>query len=453
MKKLLKWMAIVLLVLVVVPLAAFIAINAFDETLTPLAATYGEPRAPAVPAAENGYYAVIALAAPEGADGALYARAWLDEARAAASANRAEKHPEVKAAKRPVICDAAQASCLAAARAKPDEVKAELDAYQEDLKRYDALLAYKRYEEVLDYPLRLTTSFPSYGALAAAQRAYVLRAALAAERGNVEDAIAAIERDLAFQSAMVTGARTLLGKLVARANYWRDLAFVSDLTHVRAADVRPHLPRLREMLKSPDSAATGMGAVVESEFAFRKSLLRNPLAEGGAASMGLDKVEEIAMRVLYKPNATLNDEVRFLAALTAALNLPPNQSSEALTRLTREELEMTPWTYVNNPVGNILRRVAMPDFAGDAYGHFRLHDTRAYARLVALQAELLAANVEADRVAAFVAASDTRFHDPYTGKPMVWDAGAKQLSFQAHSRQIQQRKLFNTEKGRVFVQL
>jgi hypothetical protein len=453
MKKFLKWTAIVLAVLVVAPLAVVIAINAFDESLTPQAASYGEPRAPAVPAQENGYYAMIALSAPDGADGIPYARAWVDEARAAASANRPEKHPDVKRAKRPVTCDAAQTSCLAVARAGPDEVKAQLDAYQEDLARYEALIAYKRYEEVLDYPLRLTTPLPNYGALAAAHRAYVLRAALAAERGNVEGAIAAIERDLAFQRAMLTGARTLLGKLVSRANYWRDLAFISDLVHARAADVRLHLPRLRDMLKSPDFTAAGMGAVVESEFAYRKPLLRNPHADGGAASMGLGKVEDVVTRVLYKPNATLNDEVRFLAALTAALNLPPNQGSEALTRLVRPEVEMTVWNYVDNPVGNILRRVAMPDFTGDAYGHLRLHDAHAYTRLVALQVELLAANVEADRVAAFVSASDARFHDPYTGKPMVWDAASKQLSFQAQSRTTQLRKLFNTDKGRVFVQL
>ena len=76
-----------------------------------------------------------------------------------------------------------------------------------------------------------------------------------------------------------------------------------------------------------------------------------------------------------------------------------------------------------------------------------------YGRLVALQAEVLAANVETGRVAAFVAESDPRFHDPYTGKPMIWNADSKQLGFQAQSRSIQRRELFNTDKGRVFVQL
>jgi hypothetical protein len=117
-----------------------------------------------------------------------------------------------------------------------------------------------------------------------------------------------------------------------------------------------------------------------------------------------------------------------------------------------EDVQMTAWQYVDNPAGNLLRRVATIDEGREAYGRLRLHDTRAYARLVALQAELLAGNVEASRIAEFVNASDARFHDPYTGKPMAWDAASKRLSFQAQARSTRQRKLMNTDKGRVFVQ-
>src|SRR5689334_18038413 len=105
-----KWIAIAVLVLVVLPLAVLLGINAFDETLTTQAASYGEPRSPSVPGAENGYFALLALGAPDGADGILYARAWLDEARAAALANRVEKRAPENRAKRPIPCDAAQVS-------------------------------------------------------------------------------------------------------------------------------------------------------------------------------------------------------------------------------------------------------------------------------------------------------------------------------------------------------
>ena len=452
MRKLIKATALTLLVLVVLPLAVLIAVNAFDESPTPQAASYGEPRTPAVGEPENGYYALLGLGAPDGADAILYARAWVEEARAAAKANRPEKRPSEARAKRPVLCDAAQTSCLVAVKAKPDDAKAQLDAYREDLARYETLIGYRRYEEVLDFPLRVSTSFPQYSPVTGAHRAYVLRAALAAEQGNIEAALSGMERDIAFQRVMMTGARTLLGKIAASAGYWRDLAFVSDLMQSRAAEVQPYLPRLREMLKSPDFPTTGMGTIVESEFAFSKPLLRNPAAQQDDGSTP-SAVEKLALRFLYKPNATLNRAAEHLSAVAAAMDLPVNEGSDALLKILREHSEMTVWQYFDNPAGNILRRVAATDQGQESYARLRLHDTRTYGRLVALQAEVLAANVDAGRVAAFVAESDARFHDPYTGKPMQWDASTKRLGFQAQSKYVQQRKLFNTDKGRVFVQL
>jgi hypothetical protein len=452
MKKVLKACLIVFLALVMLPLAVLLGVNAFDEELTPQAAGYGAPRSPVVPGTENGYYALLALGAPDGADGIMYARAWIDEARAAARGQRLEKRQAENRSKRPIPCDAGQTSCLAAAKAKPDEVKEHLEAYREDLARYETLLGFKRYEEVLDYPLRVSTGFPHYGSVTGAHRAYVLRAAVEAQRANVEGAVAAIERDIAFQRTMMTGARTLLGKIVASVDYWRDLAFLSDLMQTRPAEVRPHLPRLREMVKDTDFPAAGMSAIVESEFAFRKAVLKNPLDSqgvGGAPAL----VEKLAVRFLYKPNATLNQEVQHLATIAAAMDLPVNQGSDALAKIMQEGAQMTPWQYVDNPAGNFLRRVAVTDEGKEAYARLRLHDARAYARLVALQAQVLAANVETGRVGAFIAAADARFHDPYTGKPMAWDPASKRLSFQAQARTTQQRKLFNTDKGRVYVQL
>lgn len=202
MGKLIKAITLAIVVLVALPLVVVIGVNAFDENPTPQAASYGEARAPAVPGAENGYYALLGLGASDGADGILHARAWLDETRAAARANRAEKRPAEKRAKRPIVCDAAQTSCLVAVKAKPDEAKTQLEAYREDLARYQTLIDYKRYEEVLDFPLRASTSFPQYGPVTGAHRAYVLAAALAVERGDVEAAVSAMERDIAFQRVM-----------------------------------------------------------------------------------------------------------------------------------------------------------------------------------------------------------------------------------------------------------
>ena len=44
----------------------------------------------------------------------------------------------------------------------------------------------------------------------------------------------------------------------------------------RAVEMRPYLPRVREMLKANEFPPGGMGAIVESEFAIRKAPLRDP---------------------------------------------------------------------------------------------------------------------------------------------------------------------------------
>ena len=227
LQKGLKALAIVLLVAIV----AVVAINAFDDKLDPGAAAAGEPRAPRVPDVQNGYFALLALGADDGTGGAAYAKAWLDEARAAAREKRIEKRAPVKRAKRPELCDPVRVSCLAALRDMKDKVaetEALLDAWKEDLVRSEKLIVSTAYEEVLDYPLRLESGLPSYVNLGTAQRAYLARAALAVHAGRLEEAVAQLEKDLAFQRVMLEGSRTLIGRMIAAANYSRDLAFNVD---------------------------------------------------------------------------------------------------------------------------------------------------------------------------------------------------------------------------------
>jgi hypothetical protein len=450
--KILKVTLMTVLLLIGTSLVALVAINAFDESLTPQAARYGEPRPPAVPDAENGYYALLALAAGDGEDGEAYAKAWVEEARAAARENRMEARPEAKRAKRSDLCDAAQTSCLTVAAGKAAEVAAQLDAYREDLARYERLIAFRRYEEVLDYPLRVVTQFPPYAEVVKAQRAYVLRAALAAAAGDLEGAVAAIERDIAFQRVMLAGARTLLGKMVACAAYWRDLAFVADLLQRRPAVLAPLRARLQDALKAIDPAALRMSPVVEAEFSFTKHFLKNPtFPEQGGRPHRAD--EKLLVTLFFKPNASINMEFKRLSALGAAADLPPNEGSSALARLTQEGQEMGLRDYIYNPVGNILTRVAAPTQGADVYNRLRLHDLDAYNRLLGLRVEMMAVDVPPDAVAGFIEKSDVRFHDPYTGKPMIWDAGSKRLGFHARSKSIASRKLFNGEKGWIYLQL
>jgi hypothetical protein len=448
MKKASKWVGIVLLLLVVLPLVVVIAINAVDETLDPQAAVVGAPRPPAVPDADNGYHALLAMGANDGADGAAYAVAWLAEARTAAKENRAEKHAETKRAKRAVLCDALQASCLSEVRAKGGDIKVQLEAYAEDLQRYEKLIAFKRYEEVLDYPMRVVSTLPSYVPVIGAQKAYLLRAVLAIEEGNLDAALDVLERDLAFQRVMLEGARTLIGKMTAAAAYTRDLALVADLLRQRGGDLAPQVPRLRAMLQPMSAAALRILPALETEFAMSRDVLPDPVAntgDGRQASLG----ERLVARAFYKPNATINRAYRQYAASAVAASAPAHGIKAAFASAGQSLGEMGVWDYVNNPVGNILLRVGAPGFGEYAY---RLHDLDAYNRLVGLWVDMIGAGVGTEGAANFLAASAPRFHDPYTQKPMRWDAEKRRVYFEAQGS-FSKRRREGVDNGRVFIEL
>ncbi len=443
-KKLLRW-SLLPLALILLLAGAVIAINAFDEPMNAQAAAMGEPRESRVPVAQNGYLAVIAMGAGDGADGVAYAFAWLAEARAAAHENRAEKKPETKRAERSPLCDSAQTSCLAAVHDKADSINAQLDTYKEDLTRYEKLIAYSAYEEILDYRFNLESQFPRYAAMGAAQRAWLVRAALAVQAGRIDDALAAVERDIAFQRVMIKGSRTLVGRMVAAANYTRDLAFVADLLQTSLADLKPFAPRLTAMCKPLEPAALSMDVLIYTEFGSIKQALRQQAVAGSAGAF----YELIGMRLFYNPNATINAAHAAYMHTRDVLRKPPAALVHEGAAEDAARDAMTVGDYVINPIGKVLMRVAMPSFSSSA---LRLHDLDAYNRLLGLGAEIIAADVSTEGIADFVAKSDARFFDPYTGKPMAWDAESRRLSFKA-SAALADRKMFNLENGRVFLRM
>lgn len=429
---------------------AVVGINAFDSSLDPKAAATGEPRVTQVADAQNGYLAVIAMGAGDGSDGNAYALAWLAEARLAARENRPEQHVEAKRAQRPDLCDPAQTSCLTVVQDKADSLRARLDAYKEDLVRYEKLIDSRAYEEILDYRFSAESQFPRYAAMGGAQRAWLVRAALSAHEGNIDSALTAIERDIAFQRLMLQRSRTLIGRMIAAANYSRDLAFLADLLQTSLADLKPHAPRLTAMLQPIAPDALNMDVLIETEFGAMKQLLKDP----GAANKGQSGwMESLGMRWLYQPNATVN--AAFAQYMQARESLRRTPAALLLDQETQKNQDTAgdgamPWQdYLVNPMGKILVKIGMPSFVSYA---LRLHDLDAMNRMLGLAAEIIAADVNAEDIEVYVAKSGAPFFDPYTGRPMRWDAAKKQLSFQV-SPALGQRKFFNLENGRMVLQM
>jgi hypothetical protein len=459
MKKVLKWIAITLAAVVLLPLLLLVAINLFDEDLDPKAAAYGETRAASVPAAENAYVALIALNASDGADSVAYARAWLAEVKAAAAEKRKEKLPESKRAKRPALCEPRDAPCLGQWREKSAEVARHLEAYKEDLTRYDSLIGYKRYEEILDYAPRADSTMAPYQLVASAQRAYLLRAAMEVEAGRLEEAVAALEKDFAFQRMLLGSSRTLIGKMVATANFWRDMQFVNELMEARPSEITPFLPRLHQALGALEPGKMNLGSTMETEFQLTKAAFRDlreglvsqgmisGVVEGGSVS---DKLWDVVGLFFFKRNASLNRSFRYYSGMGAVMDAPADQAEEKLRAFTAARPPSGPqWNWVYNPVGKILVDVAAPSFQEYAW---RVHDLDALSRLLVLRIDMLTAGVSAEQAAEFIAKSDASLHNPYTRKPMNWDTDKKRVYFEAKSASTKRYKQ-GVDNSRVFIAL
>jgi hypothetical protein len=445
LKVFLKWLGISIAVVVL----AVVAINLFDESLDPKAAAYGEARPASVPDAENGYLLLLALDAPQGMDGTAYARAWLDEARAAAREKRPPVRPPREQVKRPELCEPIDRSCLALVRDDPAQVRKQLALFAGDLGRYDALVSTRRFEEVLDYPVGLHSDLPPYVALARAQRAYLLRVALDLEAGRPDQALAALERELAWQRLFLTESRVLVSKMVAARNYWRDLMFVRGLVEDRSARLAPHVPRLQGMLQPLDEAVRSLPKVAETEFAFVRGVY-------AGLKPDRDNLGDVVgwyffgTALLYQPRATVNLAYHYHSELAERVLAAPAHRVAAESETFLDSWRDPPWwRYVYNPVGRILVSVSMPSW--DEYP-LRMHDLDALNRLMALRVELLAAGTKPAELARHVAASSPRLHDPYTRKPMAWDEERRRLYFVASSRRTRDLK-YGVEGGRVFAGL
>lgn len=206
------------------------------------------------------------------------------------------------------------------------------------------------------------------------------------------------------------------------------------------------------MLTEPlDRAVLGMDRFFESEYAWITLAIQNPADTRYLFGDDIAKVVDFppGAGLLYKKNATRNKLFEVFASMSSASNKSAAGFANEWRKIAKVPQGREFWDFFDNPTGKAMLAIAMP-----SYDRFvlRMHDLDAYNRLVGLRIEMLAADVSAEGVQAFVEKSEARFHHPYTGKPMVWDAASKRLSVQVSEDTVKRKHNF-IDKGRAFVQL
>lgn len=411
----------------VVAVAAWFAINATDEALSEEArAALLVPPLPA-PSRDNGYLDFVVLGAPE--EVPTYEAA-LERMRALQDGTFAPPWGEFRSDPRIPRCP-----CLEAA-AEPG-LREVIDGQRTLLRRYREMRDKPRFVNVMEAK-SFESALPNYQEMSTAARLVLLDAALRFHAGDRAGALRELEREAAFYRRMSSEpAVGLIDKMIAFAAQDRIALFVAELA--RRTPPGDASWRRLEALVHPltpeelDVVPTLRRSIAEDlrwmqARRYPRAMLEGYAQWGEPAPWWLPLAP-----YLYRPHQSAN---RCAARSRIFLELARHPSAEfaAALEAARARAEaLDPGRLarvVFNPV-----MWALPGWAHcDVSGYVaRMHGRAGVQTLVRLQVKLRAGGiVKSDQVAAALAGPLGQAHaDPFTGKPMRFDAQTGTLGFEA----------------------
>lgn len=405
-----------------------LAINAMDEKPSPELKTLLQKLPPTNADPSNGYFAFVGLNAPSDEDGFNYGTQWVDTYNAAADKASIKKantrFPATSSltfiGDQKQLCNPSKTPCLTQAKERADNWRKFSADNEILLARHRALTAYANFEESY-FPPSIESPLPYYGS---PSRLLVLDLiALDAAEGRLESALASLEALMAFDRRALLGSRILITSMVARSWLGQDYALLAEIVAARPAALAEQQERLVRMTEPLEISQVHAIAerMFESEARFH------------ARSTPLEL--NLLLRPFYKQRATLNLLAGYDMAVQARVrNFSPENSDTWITQARQEEQReagaLYSWRTLYNPIGKLALSWAVEGRGCENY-LLKLSDLIGVTRLARLQVDIVTAENENGDIPNLIAANKA-LYDPYTGKPMGWDAAKRQLSFDAH---------------------
>jgi hypothetical protein len=300
------------------------------------------------------------------------------------------------------------------ASAHADEVDQLLRDNSELLERYDKLYNYRQYTEPLDYGY--CTPFPQFVPVRNIQKVKFLHLARVAQQGNLRGALFEVQKDADFWRGIAINSKTLFSKLISLYMLNTDLLFVAEL----GAQVPPgnsdEWEIVRAILRPFDQGEMAFKSALEGETLF--SLLS---FESIARAARRDSMTSSAW---LKPNATRNGMYGYYQQCIALSEMTPRNFTASIALKEHTDPLISNWSFIYNPVGEILNGVAKPNIAGYIVRGHRLECLRRLALL-----KIMAGNehVQPEDMQRFLETHKVEYGNPYTGEPMKWDAQKKRI--------------------------
>jgi len=430
----LKWAFITLGMIILL----LLAINAMDERPSPeLKALQALPQIDADPS--NGYFAFVGLNAPPDEDGFIYGTQWVDTYNAAADKAAIERAN----ARFPItnnltflgdqkqLCNPSKLPCLPQAKERANIWRKLATDNEILLARHRALTAYANFEESYFQPSYLSP-FLNYGSPARLLMLDMI--ALDAAEDRLEPALASLEALMAFDRRALLGSRVLITGMVARSWLGQDYALLAEIVATRPkalAEQQERLERMTEPLEISQVHAIA-ARLIEGEYRF---ISRNIPMLLNAEYRGQDAgiLGTTLARPFFQSRATMNLAARYHIALQKRIrDFSPENFNDWIAQVGQveksEDTIVNSWRILYNPVGKVGFAVGRSE-----YGLYilKLSDLIGVTRLARLQVDIVTAGNADGDIPAIIAANKA-LYDPYTGKPMGWDAARRQLYFDAH---------------------
>jgi hypothetical protein len=438
-----KWLGVA----VCVGAMLVVLINLRDEELTPEAKALAEFQPPAVPDQKNAYLALVGFDAPIGGDpiaaGAKIVAANDADATAdptgIARASKMENVLPVEGGNgrlqfvgdMAALCDPLSKPCMQSPLIDAEKVRAMMAANAELVSRYLELQKLPEYVNTASPdPLQ---PMPS-GGWSGARRLLLTQAALDAQSGQEERALAFLTADMALWRRVLAAGSGMIDEMIAARVLTSDVAQLSEFIATPSFDIRGHQAEMLTMLAPLTPAERNAAAMFNREYALSSKLAAAYHADGtGSEEVGW--WNRLQIKLLFKKNASLNDSAIMFTRLKDMASRPPVEFVAQREVLQREATAMSEpgisWFY--NPIGKTLVRIAYP-----SYPEFvaRVFDVVAYVQLVRAQLQVRLADLASDRVPQFLEGTGPESRNPYDNQPFAWSPATRRLSFEPMNTRV-----------------
>lgn len=397
----------------------------FDETLRPDVATILNTKPADVPAAQNGYFALLGLAAPDNVEPFQMGQ----DIVAASNKYYAEKglkaldaeidipgsHANAPQYGKEKLCNENKVSvCLSDVRKNKTAAKALVERNQLLLKRYQTLHHASQFQQVgYLYP---------YSDTIKVNKIFQAFIALEWDAKHYKEAFASLQDEHAFWRRVMNSDVSLTGRMVSLAILQRNLQLVAELT----ADCPRCLSgtaTVQALFNPLQAAEYSVRNVIEHDARFMYGVLDSGIAEDSKKSV----VSKLMYTLAFKKNAAVNKIFTTYSQVIQLSECPlPHYTDcyQTYSKFMDQEINYLSWAFIEDPMGTSIAEDSRLHY--DEY-IFAAINYEAKRRLVMLKTDLGMNNIKPDDIAGYLLSHGKAYSNPLNGQPVEWDAQHKVL--------------------------